>query len=240
MTIDCSAEPVCVCPGVSRDAELRRADGRDRSGSGWCTPRSRPASTSSTPPTSYHGGQSEVLAGAGARRSPGPRRARDQGALSRLGEGPERGRQLAAAHPARLRRVAPPPRHRLDRPVPGPPPEPRDADRRDAWRADRPGARREGALHRLLDPSGLDGDGGPRDRRAAGLARYVSEQPPYNLLDRRVENELVPLARRYDLALLPWAPLAQGVLAGRYSVGRRAAGRLARRPAARTASTRSG
>lgn len=49
-----------------------------------------------------------------------------------------------------------------------------------------------------------------------GLARYVSEQPPYNLLDRRIENELIPLAQRYDLAILPWAPLAQGVLAGRY------------------------
>jgi 1-deoxyxylulose-5-phosphate synthase len=50
-----------------------------------------------------------------------------------------------------------------------------------------------------------------------GYARYVSEQPPYNLLDRRIENELIPLAQRYDLAILPWAPLAQGVLAGRYS-----------------------
>jgi aryl-alcohol dehydrogenase-like predicted oxidoreductase len=50
-----------------------------------------------------------------------------------------------------------------------------------------------------------------------GCARYVSEQPPYNLLDRRIENELVPLAQRYDLAILPWAPLAQGVLAGRYA-----------------------
>jgi aryl-alcohol dehydrogenase-like predicted oxidoreductase len=49
-----------------------------------------------------------------------------------------------------------------------------------------------------------------------GLARYVSEQPPYNLLDRRIENELLPLAERYRLAILPWAPLAQGVLAGRY------------------------
>lgn len=49
-----------------------------------------------------------------------------------------------------------------------------------------------------------------------GLARYVSEQPPYNLLDRRIENELVPLALRHDLAILPWAPIAQGVLAGRY------------------------
>jgi 1-deoxyxylulose-5-phosphate synthase len=50
-----------------------------------------------------------------------------------------------------------------------------------------------------------------------GYSRYVSEQPPYNLLDRRIENELVPLALRYNLAILPWAPLAQGVLAGRYS-----------------------
>jgi aryl-alcohol dehydrogenase-like predicted oxidoreductase len=49
------------------------------------------------------------------------------------------------------------------------------------------------------------------------LARYVSEQPPYNLLDRRIENELVPLALHYELALLPWSPLAMGVLAGRYS-----------------------
>jgi aryl-alcohol dehydrogenase-like predicted oxidoreductase len=48
------------------------------------------------------------------------------------------------------------------------------------------------------------------------IARYISEQPPYNLLDRRIENELVPLAKRYKLALLPWSPLAMGVLAGRY------------------------
>src|SRR6185295_654465 len=51
------------------------------------------------------------------------------------------------------------------------------------------------------------------------LARYESEQPPYNLLDRRIENELVPLALRYHLSIIPWAPLAQGVLAGRYKAG---------------------
>lgn len=64
------------------------------------------------------------------------------------------------------------------------------------------------------------------------LARYVSEQPPYNLLDRRIENELVPLAQRYNLAILPWAPLAQGVLAGRYPLGSVLPGdsRAARRP----------
>jgi 1-deoxyxylulose-5-phosphate synthase len=50
-----------------------------------------------------------------------------------------------------------------------------------------------------------------------GFTRYISEQPPYNLLDRRIENELIPLCRQYGLAIIPWAPLAQGVLAGRYA-----------------------
>jgi aryl-alcohol dehydrogenase-like predicted oxidoreductase len=49
------------------------------------------------------------------------------------------------------------------------------------------------------------------------LAGFISEQPPYNLLDRRVENELIPLALKYGLAILPWSPLAGGILAGRYS-----------------------
>jgi len=48
------------------------------------------------------------------------------------------------------------------------------------------------------------------------LHRYVSEQPPYNLLDRRIENELIPLCLEYDLAVLPWSPIAGGILAGRY------------------------
>ncbi len=48
------------------------------------------------------------------------------------------------------------------------------------------------------------------------LARYISEQPPYNLLDRRIENELIPLCQKYGLAVLPWSPLAGGILAGRY------------------------
>lgn len=53
--------------------------------------------------------------------------------------------------------------------------------------------------------------------RLKGYVRFVSEQPPYNLLDRRIENELLPLCQRYGLAVLPWSPLAMGVLAGRYA-----------------------
>jgi 1-deoxyxylulose-5-phosphate synthase len=51
---------------------------------------------------------------------------------------------------------------------------------------------------------------------AHGWTRFVSEQPPYNLLDRRIENELIPMAQKYGLAVLPWSPLAMGMLAGRY------------------------
>ena len=49
-----------------------------------------------------------------------------------------------------------------------------------------------------------------------GFTRFVSEQPPYNLLDRRIENELAPLAQKYGLGLLPWGALAAGLLVGRY------------------------
>jgi len=50
-----------------------------------------------------------------------------------------------------------------------------------------------------------------------GYPRFVCEQVPYNLLDRRAENEIVPMCRAFDLGLLCWSPLAQGQLAGRYS-----------------------
>jgi aryl-alcohol dehydrogenase-like predicted oxidoreductase len=53
-----------------------------------------------------------------------------------------------------------------------------------------------------------------------GLARFVSEQSPYNLLDRRIENELVPMCREHGLGILPWGVMGMGVLAGRYPDGR--------------------
>jgi aryl-alcohol dehydrogenase-like predicted oxidoreductase len=48
-------------------------------------------------------------------------------------------------------------------------------------------------------------------------ARFVSEESPYNLLDRRIENELIPLAQEHGLGVLAWSPLAHGVLLGTYS-----------------------
>jgi 1-deoxyxylulose-5-phosphate synthase len=53
-----------------------------------------------------------------------------------------------------------------------------------------------------------------------GLARIVSEQSPYNLLDRRIENELVPACAAHGVGVICWSPLAMGMLAGRYEQGR--------------------
>jgi aryl-alcohol dehydrogenase-like predicted oxidoreductase len=55
--------------------------------------------------------------------------------------------------------------------------------------------------------------------RELGLNRFVSEQPPYHLLDRTIERELVPMAQTYGVAILPWSPLARGFLAGKYRRG---------------------
>jgi aryl-alcohol dehydrogenase-like predicted oxidoreductase len=52
-----------------------------------------------------------------------------------------------------------------------------------------------------------------------GLNRFVSEQPPYHILDRRIERELAPMAQTYGLALIPWSPLAGGFLSGKYRRG---------------------
>lgn len=52
--------------------------------------------------------------------------------------------------------------------------------------------------------------------RNLGIHGFVSEQPPYNLLDRRIERELLPFCRTYDYAVVPWSPLAGGQLSGKY------------------------
>jgi aryl-alcohol dehydrogenase-like predicted oxidoreductase len=51
------------------------------------------------------------------------------------------------------------------------------------------------------------------------LNRFVCEQPPYNLLDRRIERELLPFCRTYGVAVIPWAPIAGGLLSGKYRAG---------------------
>ena len=52
--------------------------------------------------------------------------------------------------------------------------------------------------------------------KSLGIHGFVTEQPPYNLLDRRIEQELLPFCRTYDYGVIPWSPLAGGQLSGKY------------------------
>jgi len=52
-----------------------------------------------------------------------------------------------------------------------------------------------------------------------GLERFRTEQPPYSILNRGIEREVLPLAQRYGMGVLVWGPLGQGMLTGRVRKG---------------------
>jgi aryl-alcohol dehydrogenase-like predicted oxidoreductase len=52
-----------------------------------------------------------------------------------------------------------------------------------------------------------------------GRERFVCEQPPYSLLVRGIERDVLPVCERYGLGVIPWSPLAGGWLTGRYRLG---------------------
>jgi aryl-alcohol dehydrogenase-like predicted oxidoreductase len=52
--------------------------------------------------------------------------------------------------------------------------------------------------------------------RERGLERFVTEQPPYSMLVRGVEADVLPSALRHGIGVIPWSPLAGGWLSGRY------------------------
>ena len=52
-----------------------------------------------------------------------------------------------------------------------------------------------------------------RDRR---VERFVCEQPPYSILVRGIEADVLPTCRRHGMGVIPWSPLAGGWLTGRY------------------------
>ncbi|HEY8626274.1 MAG TPA: aldo/keto reductase [Solirubrobacteraceae bacterium] len=52
-----------------------------------------------------------------------------------------------------------------------------------------------------------------------GRERFVCEQPPYSILVREVEKDVLPTAQRYGMGVIPWSPLAGGWLSGRYRKG---------------------
>lgn len=58
------------------------------------------------------------------------------------------------------------------------------------------------------------------EARIGGFTPFVSAQNHYNLLDRRAELEVLPAAERFGLGVLPYFPLANGLLTGKYRDGK--------------------
>jgi len=52
-----------------------------------------------------------------------------------------------------------------------------------------------------------------------GLARFRTEQPPYSILNRSIEREVLPVCQRYGMGVMAWSPLAKGMLTGKYRQG---------------------
>lgn len=60
--------------------------------------------------------------------------------------------------------------------------------------------------------------------RMGGYTPFISAQNHYNLLDRRAEQEVIPAAEAYGIGVLPYLPLANGLLTGKYQHGKAPAG----------------
>jgi len=52
-----------------------------------------------------------------------------------------------------------------------------------------------------------------------GLARFRTEQPPYSILDRGIERDMLPTVQRYGMGVMVWSPLSKGMLTGKYRKG---------------------
>lgn len=57
---------------------------------------------------------------------------------------------------------------------------------------------------------------------ARGYDRFISNQPQYSMLWRVIEEEIVPMSIREGIGQIVWSPIAQGVLTGKYKVGKKA------------------
>src|SRR4029077_4977888 len=69
-----------------------------------------------------------------------------------------------------------------------------------------------------------------RVARERGLTRFVSAQNLYSFVERDVEDEILPVCERLGIGMLPYFPLASGLLTGKYTRGETASeGRLAGR-----------
>jgi aryl-alcohol dehydrogenase-like predicted oxidoreductase len=51
--------------------------------------------------------------------------------------------------------------------------------------------------------------------------RFTTEQPPYSILVRGIERDILPVAQTYGMGVIPWSPLAGGWLTGAFGEGKR-------------------
>ena len=70
----------------------------------------------------------------------------------------------------------------------------------------------------------------------ASRERFVCEQPPYSILVRGIEADVLPTCQRYGMGVIPWSPLAGGWLSGKWRQGGEPV-TSSRAPASRTATT---
>jgi aryl-alcohol dehydrogenase-like predicted oxidoreductase len=84
-----------------------------------------------------------------------------------------------------------------------------------------------GAMQELVDEGvvreiGVSNFSGAQLEEAATIARPVSVQNEYSLLDRGLEADVTPVCRRFGIGILPYFPLASGLLTGKYRRGEEA------------------
>ena len=153
-----------------------------------------------------------------AARQAGPLRRRDQvlraDRAGALGRG-----QLAQAHSLCGRGLAAPSADRLHRPLPAARLRPRTPIDETLGALDDL-VTRQGPLRRLLQLPGLPAGAGGRPGER-GLARFDSVQPRYNLLFRQIERELLPFCAEEGVGVIPYNPIAGGLLSGKHDRARR-------------------
>ena len=67
--------------------------------------------------------------------------------------------------------------------------------------------------------------------------RFVTEQPPYSILVRGIERDVLPTCQKYEMGVLPWSPLAGGWLSGAFGAGKENTSRVSPHALRRTAAT---
>ena len=129
-------------------------------------------------------------------------------------------RQLAPLDHPRVREQPAPARHRPHRPVPDPPARPgRATSTRRSARS--PTSCTQGKVRYLgsstFPASEIVEAQWTAERR--NRERFVCEQPPYSILVRGIEADVLPTCDRYGMGVIPWSPLAGGWLSGKWRKG---------------------